>query len=99
MVTLRSSLGETIETETIASGGLWSTLVDVAHFENALLNLSVNARDAAVLDAEERRKLRENRAKPICDALHEWMVAQRKLVSAGSAIAKALVTVLNDGKR
>jgi transposase len=47
-------------------------------------------RDAAVLDAEERRKLRQNRAKPVCDALHEWMVAQRKLVSEGSAIAKAL---------
>ncbi|TCK35280.1 transposase [Paraburkholderia sp. BL8N3] len=47
-------------------------------------------RDATVLDAEERRKLRQNRAKPVCDALHEWMVAQRKLVSEGSAIAKAL---------
>jgi PAS domain S-box-containing protein len=43
---LRSSLGETIQIETIASGGLWNTLVDIAHFENALLNLSVNARDA-----------------------------------------------------
>jgi hypothetical protein len=47
-------------------------------------------RDAAVLDAEERRKLRQSRAKPVCDALYEWMVAQRKLVSEGSAIAKAL---------
>ncbi|SIT46110.1 hypothetical protein BN2475_610002 [Paraburkholderia ribeironis] len=25
----------------------------------------------------------------MCDALYEWRVAQRKLVSAGSAIAKA----------
>jgi transposase len=47
-------------------------------------------RDATVLDAEERRKLRQKQAKPVCDALHEWMVAQRKLVSEGSAIAKAL---------
>ena len=43
-----------------------------------------------MLDAEERRKLRQSRAKPVCDALYEWMVAQRKLVSEGSAIAKAL---------
>jgi transposase len=47
-------------------------------------------RVAAVLDTEERRKLRQSRAKPLCDALYEWMVAQRKLVSDGSAIAKAL---------
>ncbi|MFP4897369.1 IS66 family transposase, partial [Paraburkholderia sp. EG304] len=47
-------------------------------------------RDAAVLQAEEHHKLRQSRAKPVCGALHEWMVAQRKLVSEGSAIAKAL---------
>lgn len=47
-------------------------------------------REAAALDAEERRRLRQSRAKPVCDALYEWMVAQRKLVSEGSAIAKAL---------
>jgi transposase len=47
-------------------------------------------RDAAALDIEARHRLRQSRAKPVCDALYEWMVAQRKLVSAGSAIAKAL---------
>ncbi len=46
--------------------------------------------NAAVLDAEERRRLRQSQAKPVCDALYEWMVAQRKLVSEGSSIAKAL---------
>jgi hypothetical protein len=29
-------------------------------------------------------------AKPMCDALREWMIVQRKLISAGSAITKAL---------
>jgi PAS domain S-box-containing protein len=43
---LQRSLGETIEVETIISGGLWNTFVDVAQVENALLNLSINARDA-----------------------------------------------------
>ncbi|MEX3860408.1 transposase, partial [Paraburkholderia sp. BR10923] len=47
-------------------------------------------RDAAMLQADERQKLRQSRAKPVCGALHEWMKAQRKLVSEGSAIAKAL---------
>ncbi len=46
--------------------------------------------EAAALGAEERRRLSQSRAKPVCDTLYEWMVAQRKLVSEGSAIAKAL---------
>ncbi|EDT37526.1 IS66 family transposase [Burkholderia ambifaria] len=47
-------------------------------------------RDVAELDPARRREVRQERARPIADALHEWMVAQRKLVSEGSAIAKAL---------
>ena len=47
-------------------------------------------RDAAALSSEERLQLRQRRAKPVCDALYEWLVTQRKLVSDGSAIAKAL---------
>jgi PAS domain S-box-containing protein len=43
---LRRSLGEEIEIETVMSGGLWSTSIDVIQFENALLNLAINARDA-----------------------------------------------------
>jgi PAS domain S-box-containing protein len=43
---LRRSLGEEIEIEIMVSGGLWNTLVDTAQVENAVLNLSINARDA-----------------------------------------------------
>ena len=43
---LRRSLGEEVEMETIVSGGLWSTSVDIAQLENAILNLAINARDA-----------------------------------------------------
>ena len=43
---LRRTLGETIEIETVAAGGLWNTLVDPSQLENALVNLAVNARDA-----------------------------------------------------
>lgn len=43
---LRRSLGEEIEVETVLSGGLWSTSIDVTQFENAVLNLAINARDA-----------------------------------------------------
>src|SRR5262249_11777816 len=32
--------------ETVISGGLWNTLVDPSQVENALLNLTINARDA-----------------------------------------------------
>lgn len=43
---LRRSLGEEVDMETVVSGGLWSTSVDIAQLENAILNLAINARDA-----------------------------------------------------
>ena len=43
---LRRAIGEEIELETIACGGLWNACVDVAELENAILNLAINARDA-----------------------------------------------------
>ena len=47
-------------------------------------------RDVAELKPDKRWAVRQERAKPIADALHDWMVGQRKLVSGGSAIARAL---------
>ena len=43
---LRRSLGESVEIETVITGGLWNTFVDTVQVENALLNLAINARDA-----------------------------------------------------
>jgi signal transduction histidine kinase len=43
---LRRSLGETVKLETVLAGGLWRVHVDRNQLENAILNLSVNARDA-----------------------------------------------------
>lgn len=40
------TVGETIKTETVLAGGLWTVHVDAPLLENAILNLSVNARDA-----------------------------------------------------
>ncbi|MBP1853323.1 hybrid sensor histidine kinase/response regulator [Rhizobium halophytocola] len=40
------SVGPTIAVETALAGGLWSSHVDIGQLENALLNLSINARDA-----------------------------------------------------
>jgi len=39
---------------------------------------------------EERWRVRQEKAGPLIDALHTWMMAQRDLVPEGSAIAKAL---------
>lgn len=50
---LRRTLGETVDIEIIASGGLWNCNVDRAQMENAILNLAINARDAM----ENRGKL------------------------------------------
>ncbi len=43
---IRRTVGPEIAVEAIAAGGLWATLVDPGQLENALLNLSINARDA-----------------------------------------------------
>jgi CheY-like chemotaxis protein len=43
---LRRTLPEDIDIELVRSGGLWKIEVDAAQLESALLNLSVNARDA-----------------------------------------------------
>ncbi|HUB97372.1 MAG TPA: ATP-binding protein, partial [Stellaceae bacterium] len=43
---LRSALGEVINFEVVLAGGLWRTLVDPTLLEAALLNLTINSRDA-----------------------------------------------------
>ncbi|MHB8884977.1 MAG: CHASE3 domain-containing protein [Methylovirgula sp.] len=43
---LRSTLGEHIAIETVAAAGLWRTKADAHQLENAILNISINARDA-----------------------------------------------------
>ncbi len=43
---LRRTISETISVETVLSGGLWRIFADPAQLESALVNLTVNARDA-----------------------------------------------------
>ena len=43
---LRRALGGEIEVETVVAGGLWNSLIDPDQFENAVLNLAINGRDA-----------------------------------------------------
>jgi hypothetical protein len=47
-------------------------------------------REAKDLDVEERRRLRQLKAKPVADDLFTWLVAQRQKVPDGSAIANAI---------
>ena len=43
---IRRTVGPAITLETVLAGGLWPTLCDPHQLENAVLNLSINARDA-----------------------------------------------------
>ena len=43
---LRRTLGERVELQTVLTEDLWPALTDVNQFENAILNLAINARDA-----------------------------------------------------
>lgn len=46
--------------------------------------------EAKTLTAKQRQQAREEKAQPILEKLHEWMLAQRGLVPDGSGTAKAL---------
>jgi PAS domain S-box-containing protein len=43
---IRRTVGPSVAVEVVAAGGLWATMVDPNQLESALLNLSINARDA-----------------------------------------------------
>jgi CheY-like chemotaxis protein len=45
---LQRTLGESIEVRMVQAHDLWHTRVDAGQFENAILNLAINARDAMV---------------------------------------------------
>lgn len=47
-------------------------------------------REVADLDGQERRRIRQDKGKPIADALHAWLLAQRQKVPPGSATARAI---------
>lgn len=43
---LRRTIGADVEIEVVQSAGLWEVEIDVSQFENSILNLALNARDA-----------------------------------------------------
>ena len=47
-------------------------------------------REVRDLDAEQRTALRQEKARPVVDALHTWMLAQRLRATDGTALARAL---------
>ena len=47
-------------------------------------------REVRELDAAQRRRIRQERSRPVADAFHLWLTEQRKKVPEGSATAKAI---------
>jgi len=47
-------------------------------------------RDVQPLPPDERKAVRQQRSKPIADALHQWLTQQRQKVPDGSATARAI---------
>ncbi|WP_245153833.1 IS66 family transposase [Allopusillimonas ginsengisoli] len=60
------------------------------HAVNYIGELYGIERETQALDAHERWRIRQEKAKPIADQLHAWMLAQRLRVPDGSGTAKAL---------
>jgi len=57
------------------------------HYIAALYEVERETRE---LEPRDRQRIRREKAAPIIEALHAWMMAQKQLVPEGSAIAKAL---------
>lgn len=47
-------------------------------------------REIKALNPDERRRIRQEKSKPLLDALHQWMLLNRQKVPDGTATAKAL---------
>ena len=52
-------------------------------------------REVQLLDPDERRRIRQLKAKPIAELMRGWLIAQRQRVPDGSATAKAIDYSLN----
>ena len=52
-------------------------------------------REVHGLDATERRRIRQERSRPVADALHLWLTQQRQKMPEGSATIKAIDYSLN----
>lgn len=52
-------------------------------------------REVLDLEPDVRREIRQRRARPVADALQQWLLAQRQKVPDGSATAKAIDYTLN----
>ena len=52
-------------------------------------------REVHQLDAPERRRIRQERSRPVADALHLWLTQQRRKLPEGSATIKAIDYSLN----
>ncbi|BEP60027.1 hypothetical protein GmRootV213_05810 [Variovorax sp. V213] len=52
-------------------------------------------REVAGSDADDRRAARQQRSRPLVDALHQWLSLQRQKVPDGSATARAIDYTLN----
>ena len=52
-------------------------------------------REVQNLDPDERRRIRQSKARPVADALNKWLTLQRLKVPDGSATAKAIDYSLN----
>ena len=52
-------------------------------------------REASLIDPGQRLAMRQAQAKPLADALHQWLLVQRQRVPEGSATFKAIEYSLN----
>lgn len=87
----RSPPSRVCDTRTFSDGAARGSGIGRAAFELRPIYERLIEKDICGRTKDERRAIRQAKAKPILDALHPWLQAQLERVSSGSKIA--------DGKR
>jgi PAS domain S-box-containing protein len=92
---LRRSLGEHVVLQTVLADGLWPVLVDPGQFEQVLLNLAVNARDAmprgGVLRIETRNVVIDEHRASGQPMLHEGAHVELTVSDTGVGMERAVL--------
>jgi signal transduction histidine kinase len=96
---IRRTIGPAITLEVVGAGGLWTTRVDPAQLESALINLAINARDAMPdggrITIETANKWLDARAAPERD-LAPGQYISICVTDTGTGIAKDVIDRIFD---
>ena len=91
---MQRTLGESVEVHMVQAHDLWHTRVDAGQFENAILNLAINARDAMPeggrLTVRTRNVYLDSEERTAAPALFRALLTAKKMIEDGEKDARVV---------